>query len=197
MCSLIIDTSTKYLYLCLVKDNKVIKEILEDGNKNHAPHSVLLIEEILKNNKININELTEVICGIGPGSYTGLRISLTIAKMICSFKNIPLKTISTLYLMSSAYEGKIVPVISARRENYFCGGYNNDKLILEENVRTKEEIEQEVKEFKYIEEDMFKVDPLKVLKYAKEESKVDEVVPNYLRITEAEYNLKNKNDKKM
>ncbi len=197
MSTLIIDTSTKYLYLCLVKDNKVIQEILEDGNKNHAPHSVLLIEEILKNNNININDLNEVVCGIGPGSYTGLRISLTIAKMICSFKNIPLKTISTLYLMSSAYEGRIVPVISARRENYFCGGYENNKSLFDEGVKTKEEIELIISDFKYIEEDMFKVNPIKVIENSKLESKVDEVVPNYLRITEAEYNLKKKNDQKM
>lgn len=192
MYSLIIDTATKYLYLCLVKDDKVIKEIKHESNKNHAPFSVLFIEEILKENKLTIDDLNQIICGIGPGSYTGLRISLTIAKMICSFKEIPLKTISTLFLMSSGYDNKVVPIIDARRGNYFSASYN--EVLFEDKLRTKEEIEKLINDFIYIEEDMFKVDVKKVLSNAVLEDKVDGVVPNYLRITEAEYNLKKDND---
>ncbi|MFI3251614.1 MAG: tRNA (adenosine(37)-N6)-threonylcarbamoyltransferase complex dimerization subunit type 1 TsaB [bacterium] len=193
MYSLIIDTSTKFYYLCLVKDGEIIKEIKEESNRNHAPYSVLAIEEVLNENKLTINDINEVICGIGPGSYTGLRISLTIAKMICSFKEIPLKTISTLYLMSSGYDNLVVPIIDARRGNFFSAAYN-DKVILEDKLRTKEEIENEVKDFTYIDEDMFKVNITKVLENAVVEEMVDGVVPNYLRITEAEYNLKKNND---
>ncbi len=192
MYSLIIDTSTKYLYICLVKDNKILKEIKHESNKNHAPFSVLFVQDILKENKINIDDLNEVICGIGPGSYTGLRISLTIAKMICSFKEIPLKTISTLYLMSSGYDNKVVPIIDARRGNYFSASYN--EVLFEDKLRTKEEIESLISDFEYIDEDMFKVNVNKVLSNAKLEEKVDGVVPNYLRVTEAEYNLKKNND---
>lgn len=193
MYSLIIDTSTKYLYLCLIKDNKIIKEIKEESNRNHAPNSVLLIEQILKENNINISILDEVIVGIGPGSYTGLRISLTIAKMICSFMDIPLKTISTLYLMSSGYDGLVVPLIDARRGNFFCAAYNDD-VVLEDKLRAKEEIETNISNFTYIEEDMFSVNINKVLKQAKLVEQVDSLVPNYLRLTEAEYNLTKNND---
>lgn len=189
MYSLIIDTATKYLYICLVKDNKIIKEIKNESNKNHAPFSVLFIEEILNENNLSIDDLDEVICGIGPGSYTGLRIALTIAKMICSFKEIPLKTISTLYLMSSGYDENVVAIIDARRGNYFSGSN-----LLEDKLRTKEEIESLVKDFVYVDEDMFKVDVVKVINKATLEEKVDGVIPNYLRVTEAEYNLKKKND---
>ncbi len=192
MNSLIIDTGTKYLYICLVKDKKVVKEIKHESNKNHAPFSVLLIQEILNENNISIDDIDEVICGIGPGSYTGLRIALTIAKMICSFKDIPLKTISTLYLMASGYTEKVVPIIDARRGNYFSASYN--EVTFEDKLRTKEEIELLINDFTYIDEDMFKVDVVKVLDNAKKEDKVDGVIPNYLRVTEAEYNLKNKND---
>lgn len=192
MYSLIIDTATKYLYICLVKDGIVLKEIKHESNKNHAPFSVLFVQEVLEENKINIDDINEVICGIGPGSYTGLRIALTIAKMICSFKEIPLKTISTLFLMSSGYDNKVVPVIDARRGNYFSASYN--EICFEDKLRTKEEIELLIKDFTYVDEDMFKVDVTKVLNKAVLEKKVDGVVPNYLRVTEAEYNLKKEND---
>ncbi len=189
MYSLIIDTSTKYLYICLAKDNEIVEEIKNESNKNHAPFSVLFIEEILNRNNLSINDLKEVICGIGPGSYTGLRIALTIAKMICSFKDITLKTISSLYLMSSGYDNKVVAIMDARRGNYFSGSYN--EVLLEDKLRTKEEIEELISDFDYVDESMFKVNIVKVLKEAKIEKQIDGVVPNYLRITEAEYNLKN------
>lgn len=193
MYSLIIDTSTKFLYICLVKDNTIVREVKEESNRNHAPGSVVRIEEILKENNIKINNLDEVIVGIGPGSYTGLRIALTIAKMICSFMDIPLKTISTLFLMSSGYDGLVVPVIDARRGNYFSAAYN-DKTILEDKLRTKEEIENSIKDFTYIDEDMFNVNVSKVLKNAVKVKEVDALTPNYLRMTEAEYNLIKKDD---
>ncbi len=189
MISLIIDTSTKYFYLSLVKDNTILKEILVE-EKNHAPHSVLLIQEVLKENNLNTKDLDEVICGIGPGSYTGLRISLTIAKMICSFHNITLKTISTLYLMSSGYNHEVLSLIDARRGNYFSATYNGNN-ILEEKLRNIEDINCD---YDRVYEDDFKVDVFKVIKNAVKQDKVDEVIPNYLRITEAEYNLKKNND---
>lgn len=192
MYRLIMDTSTSRYYLCLAKNEDVVEELLYESNKNHAPYSVMLIDELLKKHNITIDDIKEVICGIGPGSYTGVRIAVTIAKMICSLKNIPFKSISTLYLMSSGYDLPLASMIDARRGNYFSCIYNT--TYVEEKVRTLEEVNDMGLAISFISEDMFKVNLKKVIEKAKLEEKVDEVVPNYLRITEAEYNLKNKDD---
>lgn len=192
MYRLIMDTSTSRYYLCLAKDDQVVEEILHESNKNHSPFSVLFIDEMLKKHKLTIDDINEIICGVGPGSYTGVRIAVTIAKMICSLKEIPLRTISTLYLMSSAYDLPLASMIDARRGNYFSCLYNVENPV-EEKIRTLKEVSDMNIAASYISEDLFKVNLAKVIKESKLVEKVDEVVPNYLRITEAEYNLKKNN----
>ena len=98
MYSLVLDTSTKFLYLALVKDETVISERIFEGSKNHAGNSVYQLDLMLKENYITVSDLSSIYCGKGPGSYTGLRISVTIAKMLASFKDIKLYAVSSLFL---------------------------------------------------------------------------------------------------
>ena len=97
MNSLIIDTSTKYLYIGLVQDDKVLAERMFEGSKNHAGNSVYQIDLLLKEFGLNTSNIDNVYCGYGPGSYTGVRISVTIAKMLASFSDINLYGISSLF----------------------------------------------------------------------------------------------------
>lgn len=196
MLSLIIDTSTKFLYLAIVNDNQVIATKCHEGMKNHAGMSVYLIDCMLKENNYSVDDIKAIYCGVGPGSYTGVRISVTIAKMLASFKGIPLYKVSSLFLASSGYTAKNIAVtFDARRGNVFslCYGEN----YLEDKLRNKEDFILQVKDFediKFVTEDDFKVDPIKVIKNSVLVTEVDAFVPNYLRIPEAEYNLLHKND---
>lgn len=195
MYSLVIDTSTKYLYLALINGEEIVSEHVFEGSKNHAGNSVFQIETMLKENNITVDDIDSVYCGSGPGSYTGVRISVTIAKMLASFKNIKLYSISSLFLAGSGYDNKNVAVLfDARRGNSFCACYGN--TIIEDKLRdTKEFVEtvSNLEDIKVVFEDDFKVNPLKVIKHATLVSSVEDFVPNYLRITEAEYNLEHSN----
>ena len=129
MCNLVIDTSTKFLYLALVKDNEILSEKVFEGSKNHAGNSVYQLEIMLKENNLTVDDLTGIYCGKGPGSYTGLRISVTIAKMLASFKNIKLFSVSSLYLAGSGYDNKNVAVLfDARRGNSFCACFGETSI---------------------------------------------------------------------
>ena len=121
MNSLIIDTSTKYLYIALVKDDVVLSEKIFEGSKNHAGNSVYQIDLLLKEFNLKTSDLDNVYCGYGPGSYTGVRISVTIAKMLASFLDVNLYKVSSLFLAGSGYDNKNVAVMfDARRGNSFC-----------------------------------------------------------------------------
>lgn len=196
MYSLIIDTSTKYLYLALVSNDKVISERIFEGSKNHAGNSVYQLDLMLKENNLTIDDVKAIYCGKGPGSYTGLRISVTIAKMLASFKDIKLYSVSSLFLAGSGYDNKNVAVLfDARRGNSFsaCFGetYISDKLR-----DTNEFIDavKDLEDIKIVYENDFKVNPIKVIQNSTELSNPDEFVPDYLRITEAEYNLEHNHD---
>ena len=135
MNSLIIDTSTKYLYIALVQDDKILAERIFEGSKNHAGNSVYQIDLMLKEHNLKTSDLDNVYCGYGPGSYTGVRISVTIAKMLASFSNINLYGISSLYLAGSGYDNKNVAVMfDARRGNSFCACFG--ELEIQDKLRS-------------------------------------------------------------
>ena len=196
MISLVIDTSTKYLYVALVKDNEILSEKLFEGSKNHAGNSVYQIDVMLKECGLKTTDLNNVYCGFGPGSYTGVRISVTIAKMLASFGNINLYKVSSLFLAGSGYDNKNVAIMfDARRGNSFSACYG--VTMIEDKLRSNEEFLEMVNNLEdiiIVNESNYKVNPLKVINMGIKVDDVEAFVPNYLRITEAEYNLRNKND---
>ena len=198
MNSLIIDTSTKYLYIALVKDDVVLSEKIFEGSKNHAGNSVYQIDLLLKEFNLKTSDLDNVYCGYGPGSYTGVRISVTIAKMLAIFLDVNLYKVSSLFLAGSGYDNKNVAVMfDARRGNSFCGCYGEN--YIEDKLRSNEEFLNLVNSYDdliVVNESNFKVNPLKVIENATKVGDVEAFVPSYLRITEAEYNLRHQNDQK-
>ena len=193
MLNLILDTSTKYLYIGLVQDDTILAEKIFEGSKNHAGNSVYQIDLLLKEHNLKISDLNNVYCGYGPGSYTGVRISVTIAKMLASFSDINLYGISSLFLAGSGYDNKNVAVMfDARRGNSFCACYG--EVEINDKLRNNEEflnMLSEANDLVLVKEENFKVNPLKVIQHAFRVNDVEAFVPNYLRITEAEYNLRN------
>ncbi len=193
MYSLILDSSTKILYVCLVKDEKVLYEKYVEGNKDHAKNIVYLIDEALTNNKIESKDLDEIICGYGPGSYTGVRMAVSVCKMLAVFMKKPLYTISSLKLMASGAKGKVLSYIDARRGNVFGTiiDTTSDTYIVNEAHTELTNLKNNSYDFE-VNDSSYKVDPLYVIKHKNLVSEPHLLVPNYLRETEAERNLNDK-----
>ncbi len=190
MYTLIIDSATKVLYHALVKDNEVVFESYTKGQNDFAKNIVKIVEDIYKKFNIKTSDLEKVICGVGPGSYTGVRMAVTVSKMLAVFGKIPLYEISTLFLMSSGYNKKVLATIDARRGNSFSAIYDNYSLALNESIRNTDELLKKDFDTRVTEED-YKVNPLVVIKHAKLVENPHGLNPNYLQETEAERNLKN------
>ena len=181
MNSLIIDTSTENLYVGLYGKEK--KEILEKG-KNHAAVLMKKIDEIL--GEVKLDNIDEIIVGIGPGSYTGVRVGVVVGKMLAWTKHITLKKVSSLYIECSGYDGIRSVSIDARRGNAFCAIYDSDdSLILEEALRP---INEFTTAGTIITENEYKPNMEKIVKKAELVTDPHSLVPNYLRKTEAERN---------
>ncbi len=191
MYSLILDSSTKKLYVCLVSDNKILFEKYIEGRNDHAKNIVATIDEALKSAEIDTDKLNEVIVGVGPGSYTGVRMAVAVAKMMAVFKkNIKLYTISTLKLMSSNKKGLVLASIDARRGNCFGMIIDNDNLkyVINEGLISYDELKNNKYDVEVTEND-FVVDPFYVINNKQLVSEPHLLVPNYLRDTEAERNI--------
>lgn len=187
-----IDTATDHLFLGLVLDETVAELKYEEGKQNHSVRIVPLIHEILSKHNLKLKDMTEIIVGIGPGSYTGVRIGVSIAKMIGYLNNIPVKEISTLALIASSSNAEdVIACVDARRNRGFLGHYRNTDgqlvLVGEESVGEVDSFVASVgKSSEFVSWGIPNLSKLMASTLFHVTDNVHEIVPNYLQVTEAE-----------
>jgi len=125
-----IETATKNCSVSLARNGETIlcKEIAEEGY-SHAEKLHVFIEDIIKESRLNINDLHAVAVSKGPGSYTGLRIGVSTAKGLCYALGIPLISVDTLAVLAAAVtqnDGLIVPMIDARRMEVYSAVFDQN-----------------------------------------------------------------------
>lgn len=131
MYTLLIDTHFSKVTIVLYKDEKLVKIKELESNQSHSIITMPLLEEILKENSIEINDISELVVVNGPGSFTGVRIGVTIAKTISYSLNIPIKVISSLEVLASNINtdgNKIVALND--RNGYFLGEFSFDNKLI-------------------------------------------------------------------
>ncbi|PAM91924.1 tRNA (adenosine(37)-N6)-threonylcarbamoyltransferase complex dimerization subunit type 1 TsaB [Flavobacterium sp. IR1] len=143
-----IETSTKNCSVAIAKKGETVlcREIAEEGY-SHAEKLHVFIEEIMAEAGVSFTELTAIAVGQGPGSYTGLRIGVSAAKGLCFALNIPLIAVDTLETLASqakVADGKIIPMLDARRMEVYSE-------IFDAQLQVERGIEAEI-----ITEDSFK-----------------------------------------
>lgn len=194
---LVIDSASKFLYVALYEDLECLGKYYEEGFNDHSVKLMSEIERIFVKNNVKVKDLDEIVIGIGPGSYTGLRIGVVVAKMFAWNNDIPVRTVSSLamFASSSTKDGLVLSEIDARRGNSFLGLYKKTGKTL---VLADEEQLVNLEEYKENITDSFVVvssgEPnLEVILNSDISNIVSDIHglnPNYLRITEAERNLK-------
>lgn len=138
MKTLCMDTSHRYLVLALVEDDQVVVSHMEEAWKKQSETIFVELIKLMEEANWNVDDINEVVITRGPGSYTGIRIAMSIAKVLCSRKNIKLSTISTLQLYAGLKDTYVM--LDARSNRAYFGNYKNGVLI-EECIKTLDEIE--------------------------------------------------------
>ncbi|WP_068986774.1 MULTISPECIES: tRNA (adenosine(37)-N6)-threonylcarbamoyltransferase complex dimerization subunit type 1 TsaB [Lysinibacillus] len=130
-----IETANAPLSIAVVRDGKVIAEIVQNIKLTHSAGAMPAIEEVLVKAGIKPNELDAIAVSEGPGSYTGVRIGVTLAKTLAWTLKKPLVGISSLKTLAAnaaLYGGFICPIFDARRGNVYSAvykGYELDVII--------------------------------------------------------------------
>ncbi|WP_144511463.1 tRNA (adenosine(37)-N6)-threonylcarbamoyltransferase complex dimerization subunit type 1 TsaB [Bacillus sp. FJAT-22090] len=213
-----IDTSHTPLSVAVMKDEQVLASFQSSVKITHSIGAMPAIEELLKKVDIQPNEIDAIAVAKGPGSYTGVRIGVTIGKTLAWTLNIPIFSVSSLQVLAGNvpyFPGIVCAIMDARRGNVFAGIYVNGEVVKEshmslvELLATVDEMDQPVI-FVGMDVDIH-WDPIKevlgdkvhrtngafalpnaavLIELAKkqESSEVHTTVPEYLRITEAEAN---------
>lgn len=188
---LYIDSSTSYLYLALLGDSKKAS-YLRFGKNDHSETLVDNLAKFLKEQNTEVNEISEVLIGRGPGSYTGVRIAGTVGKVMCYITKITLKSFSSLDLLLASKlkeDGKYIAKIIAKKNHSYIKAIEliNGKInvILDDSFVEDIELEK-YQDYQMIEpsEEVLSTyelaEEIEKNNLTKEESVYD-YVPNYLR----------------
>jgi tRNA threonylcarbamoyladenosine biosynthesis protein TsaB len=126
-----IDTALEEASVCIAEGGHVLAVKKNSRQMDHAAWIQTAIREMLVETERKMSGLSAVAVAAGPGSYTGLRVGMATAKGICYALNIPLITVSTLFLIAQrvkkelpensvyVYPVLICPMIDARRMEVF------------------------------------------------------------------------------
>ncbi len=141
MISLFIDTSDSDVSIALIRDQKILSKIHEDIPRKHSTYVVKFIEDILKENNITPQDVTEIIIINGPGSFTGVRIGVTIAKTYAYLLNIRIIPITSLLARVIGHkEDYLLSVIDAKHDNYYIGLYDKNYNTIIEKFGNSNEV---------------------------------------------------------
>lgn len=127
-----------------------------DTNNSHAKNIIPFVEEVLQQASLSKEQLNAIAVGVGPGSYTGLRIGVSTAKGLAYSLNLPVIAISTLECIAEPYlnlADHCRPMIDARRMEVFTALYDHNGQLLEEpNAKIVDEnsFSEELTNFKTI-----------------------------------------------
>ncbi|MBN2931919.1 MAG: tRNA (adenosine(37)-N6)-threonylcarbamoyltransferase complex dimerization subunit type 1 TsaB [Catenibacterium mitsuokai] len=140
MISLVMDTSNSYLAVGLFKDNMCLEAFQEKGSRRQSEKAIPTLKEVLDRHHIALKDVNEMIITSGPGSYTGVRVAMTIAKTLAAVSDVRIKSVSSL----AAYAGmnQALSVIDARGHKVFVGVYENGLPLIKEQVVALEDFAQ-------------------------------------------------------
>jgi len=138
-----IESSTSICSVALAKDGKLIDIQESNEGQNHGRLLAVFVNDILCRQNISSKQLSAVAISEGPGSYTGLRIGVSLAKGICYANQIPLIPVSPLQSMCEQVisrqhelgickldDALLVPMVDARRMEVYTATYSpNNNLI--------------------------------------------------------------------
>ena len=195
---LFIDSATTNLVVAIINEGKIA--YIYDNNDGHDTSSKMMpvLAEAFENTGLKPQDIDKIFVVTGPGSFTGIRVGLTVAKTMAYALNIPIVPISSLEVMASCSGG--TALINARRGYVFAGTYDEklnviypDSYVLMSDKLDKPYISYD--EFEFTAEKP-KIDVLKVIKKHENDYPVNPhtLKPNYLKMTEAEENF-NKHDR--
>ena len=140
MLTLCIDTSYRYLTCALIRDDAVISSISRECFKRQSEEIFNALEEIFNTASVSKKDIDAICVTKGPGSYTGVRIAMTIAKVMGEVLPCKVYTISTLRLYAANRRNCMV-IMDARAGRAYCGIYNNNQVLLDDCIRQLDEID--------------------------------------------------------
>ena len=195
---LFIDTTTSFVTAAILVNDEIVASYNDYINDDMASKIFPIIDSLFNKVNFNVKDINKIYVVNGPGSFTGIRIGVTIAKVLASQMHIDICPISSLEYMASGTNSTCLSLIDARRGYVYAGAYDSNlDVILSDSYIKLEDLNLEM----YDEVVSYDVtlnclkpclDIVKVInKHKNDKINPHMVNPNYLKLTEAEEKQKN------
>lgn len=129
MYKLFISTYNEEIIIGLLDNERLIDINIKQTTKSHSVYLMNMVNDIINKNSISLHDLWEVIVVNGPGSFTGIRLGVTVAKMLAYTLNIKLKEISSIEAIAYSIEEDNKIITLADSKGKYIGIFKNNKLI--------------------------------------------------------------------
>jgi len=205
MITLFIDTSLSKVCIAIVKDSNLLIKHERTFNNNMSKYLMTEIDTVFNNAKLKSSDIDNIVVGVGPGSFTGVRMGITFVKTFAYSQEIPVYQVSTLRCMASSTKSDyIAALIDARRDHVYGAIYNKKlEAVVNDQYISMTEMNELINKYQSISivtdfEDSnyqeISYDPLKIIAVALDEEPINPHVlaPNYLKETQAERELSEK-----
>ena len=127
---LAIDTSTSRTSVAIIQDGKVLYSGFRDGATAHGPSLPALVQEALA-----VSDVDEVVVGMGPGPFTGLRVGIAFAQSFALAREIPVRGVCSLDAIAmQIQENDFIITIDARRKEVYWARYTNGVRVTDPAV---------------------------------------------------------------
>ena len=147
MFSILLDSSNTSLTVGLAKDDVLLESISYEAWQTQSEHMIPELNKLLDKYCVERNQISDVVVAIGPGSYTGVRIAITIAKTIAAVLPVKVYAISSLRCQKDGKNPSIC-VINARSGRSYFGVYEDDKVLMEDQILTNDKVQEYIAEHK-------------------------------------------------
>lgn len=150
MRTLFIDTSSADVSISIVDNNKILASIKETIPNKHSIYTVSFLDKVIKESGLTPNDIDKILVVTGPGSFTGVRIGVTIAKTYAYLKNIDIIPVSSLKILALSTEHDYcLSLIDAKHDNYYIGLYDkNNNEVIPEQFNTKDSVLELIDKYK-------------------------------------------------
>lgn len=123
---LALDTATKIMGLAIHDGKRLIAEQMWKANHNQTERLAVTIRELLQHHQLRMTDFTAVAVAVGPGSYAGVRIGVSMGKGLALSQSLPLIGLTTLDILATSqprYTGTLIALVDAGRERVIAGTY--------------------------------------------------------------------------
>lgn len=144
---ILLDSSNTSLSVGIAKEDQLVDSISYEAWQEQSEHMIPELDALLTKHNVSKDEIKGVIAANGPGSYTGVRIAITIAKVLATALKCELRLVSSLRIQKCGDKPSIC-VINARSNRSYIGVYEGNKVILEDQIMTNDKVIEYINEHK-------------------------------------------------